>query len=282
MIDEILDKYFIENKRLGIEHRDKLFVTQASCNKLIAKGLTKLHGCCPRVAYYSCIGLSEKEVKKERSIARRLGDYTEMMLLNIFKNAGVLEDKAVKFIVEDINLSGKLDAIVKIDDERIGVEIKSLSSNKWINNHIFGSQWNKPTVKIEHLIQCMVYLYAYIGDINKFYLVYLRRDNGEYKEFLIELALVDNKLYPAIDGVVDYTLNCNDIIDNFKELKKCIDSDTVPKRGYMHLYSKEYAKLLYESKYMTKYMYEKYQESPFGDMECSNCGYKDICIKDGE
>jgi hypothetical protein len=284
MILPLIEKHLIDKKRLDIEHKDTFYVTQASCNRIINKktGLTKLVGCCPRAAYYSCIGMPENSANRNRELSRKLGDYTEYMLLNVIKDIGILYDKAVKFTIEDISVNGKLDAIVEIDNEKVGIEIKSLSSNKWTNNHIFGSKWDKPTPKINHLIQCMVYLYAYLGEINNFVLFYIRRDNGDCIEFNIELVLIDGKLYPSINGEVDYTLNCDDIINNFKILKELLDNDIIPMRGFHIEYTPEYAKELYLSGFLTKFMYEKFNEAPFGDFECRGCGFIDICIKDGE
>jgi CRISPR/Cas system-associated exonuclease Cas4 (RecB family) len=284
MIEKQIEAYSLNNKRIDSEHLDSYYAVYASCNKIINQqnGHTKVHGFCQRCAYYSCIGLSEKQTGPSRSIARKLGDYTEYMLLSILDKTGALTEKGVKFTLEEYKVNGKLDGIVKIDDIESGIEIKSISSSKWTIGNIFGTQYNKPKPKIEHVMQCIIYLLAFFGRLNNFYLIYIRRDNGDIKEFDISLALIDGVLYPAVDGVVWYDINCNDILDRFKLLDGYVQSNVVPPRSFSFVYTNAYAKQLFEDGFLSKYMYNKYLEEPFGDIECSSCGYKDLCIKDNE
>lgn len=284
MIIQEVEAYFANRKRLSIEHRDSIYVTNVSCDKIIDKesGFTKVCGTCTRAAYYSCIGAGEGGVGRNRDMARKLGDFTEYMLLKILEDNKTLVEKAVKFTIDDYRISGKLDAIITVDDAQAGLEIKSLSANEWTINSIFGSRWNKPAPKIEHLLQCMVYLYAYRGTIDTFYLVYIRRDNGDLKEFKLELVLVDGVLYPSIDGNVYYDVNCNNILDRARKLKNYIDTDIVPPRDYSIVYRKDYLDKLLRHNIVFKKRYDKFFDEPFGDIECMGCGYKDLCVKDGE
>lgn len=283
MIEQQIEQYVKNNKWDNTEHRETFYPSLSSCDKVINKKTkaTKPFGHCLRSSYYSCIGLSEKTIPSSRTITRKLGDYTEYMLLSLFEKNGILVEKGTKFLIESFKVSGKIDAIVKIDDCEYGVEIKSISSSKWTIGNIFGTQYNQPTPNIEHLLQCMIYLYAMIGRIDTFYLVYIRRDNGEIKEFEIKLALIDGIWYPTIDGKVIYDINCNNVLSRFAKLADYIETDTVPPRDYHFIYPNEYAKELNECGYLSRFMYNKYVEEPFGDFECSSCGYKDMCIKDG-
>lgn len=282
MISEQLEQYARNNKRDDEEHIGSYYAVYASCDKKISttQGITKVHGYCTRAAYYSCIGLSEVAPNSNRLLSRKLGDYTEYMLLSILDKNGVLDSKGVKFTFEKYKINGKLDAIVKIDDTLSGVEIKSISANKWTISNIFGSKWNKAEPKIEHLLQCMVYLSAFAGELDSFYLIYIRRDNGDTIEFKIELALIDGIFYPTVDGEVRYDINCNNMLDRFTALDSYLTSNIIPPRDYNFTYTQDYAEELFKSGWLTRYMYEKYLESPFGDIQCSSCGYKDICIKD--
>lgn len=284
MINEILETHFINKKRLPIEHKDSLYATFASCDRVIdiENNIRKHQGYCHRAAYYSCIGIGEKSRKLSHSLSSKLGDSTENLLLWIFKDIGILYDKSIKFKIEECNVSGRLDAILIIDDVKYGLEIKSLSSNSWTIGQIFGTKWNKPKPKLEHLMQCIVYLYAFINEIDTFKLLYIRRDNGDTKEFTIQLVLIDNMLYPLVDDEIYYDINCNNIIDKFKILNKYIEDDKLPPRSYSIEYTEKEAKLLFDIKYLSKNMYLKFLESKFGDFECMNCSYRDLCIKDGE
>jgi hypothetical protein len=282
MIDKQIEIYTLNNKREDIEHIGKYYPVYASCNLIInkSKGHTKVHGMCMRAAYYSCIGLSESTINTNRMIARKLGDYTEYMLLSVLDKNGSMVEKGVKFINETHNISGKLDAIIKVDDIESGVEIKSIGSNKWTVSEIFGSQWNKAKPKIEHLLQCIVYLNCFIGRLDKFYLVYIRRDTGEIKEFEISLALIDGILYPTVDGIILYELNSKNIFDRYIKLHEYLTNNQVPPRDYNFIYSQDYAKELYEDGFLSKFMYNKHLETPIGDFQCFGCGHRDICIKD--
>jgi uncharacterized protein YqgQ len=284
MIKLILENFFLKHKRLSIEHKDSIYAIYASCDKLInkQKNIYKHQGYCHRAAYYSCNGIGEKDRLLNHSLSSKMGDSVENMLLWMFKEEGILFDKAVKFKLEEYNVSGKLDAILLIDGEKVGIEIKSLSSNQWTINKIFGTKWNIAFPKLDHLLQCIIYLYAFKDEIDTFKLFYIRRDNCDTKEFKIQLALIDNILYPVIDGIPYYDINCNNILDKFKILNELVSNDELPPRSFSIEYTEQEIKELFESKFISKYMYEKYNECKFGDYECYNCSYKDLCLKDGE
>lgn len=284
MIIPIFKNFFLNHKRLAIEHKDSIYAIYASCDKLLNKdgSLYKHQGYCHRAAYYSCIGIGEKDRKLGHSLSSKLGDSVENMLLWMLKEENVLYDKAVKFKIEEYNVSGKLDAILLIDNEKVGLEIKSLSSSQWTINKIFGNKWETAFPKLEHLLQCIVYLYAFKDELSTFRLFYIRRDNCDTKEFKIELALIDEILYPVIDGVIYYNINCNNILEKFKILNNYILNDELPPRSFSIEYTEQEVKELFAAKFISKYMYEKYNDCKFGDYECSNCSYKDLCIKDGE
>lgn len=281
MIIDKLIKYS-NDKFLSFEQepRTSSYVTNASCFVQFENGLKKTLGSCTRASYYSAIGFKDADVESNRMFSRKLGDYTEYMLLSMMDKSGILIDKGVKFTIEETSTNGKLDAIVEIDGEKRGVEIKSLSSSKYTISKIFGSQWNSPYPKIDHLLQCTVYMFAYINELKKFNLIYIRRDNGDTKEFELELAAINGDLYPVVDGQIDYNISCNSIIDKFLYLKKCLENNIVPDRDYYFVYTDEYAETLYKNKFLSKTMYNKFLDNKFGDFECTTCSFRDMCIKE--
>lgn len=284
MIKNLLETYFLNNKRLGLEHKDSLYATFASCDKILnnENGITKHQGHCQRAAYYSCNGLGASERKLNHSISSKMGDSIEGLLIYIFSKLGVLYEKGVKFSIPKHNVNGRLDAILLYEEKKVGLEIKTLSSSQWTNNKIFGSKWNDPFPKLDHLLQCVVYLYAFLDEIDTFKLLYVRRDNGEIKEFSIQLALIDGILYPTIDGVLYQDINCKNIFEKFDYLNTCLENDTLPKRSYSIEYTDEEIEILYTYNFISKIAYDNFKKRKFGDFECTNCSYRDICIKDGE
>lgn len=282
-IKDTLNSFYLNRKRLDFEHKESIYATQASCDLKLSdtEEVYKHQGACLRASYYSCIGIPSLPRTLEHSLMSSAGNSIESFILWALKEEDTLVSKGDSFTIEELNVNGKLDAIINDEDgSEIGLEIKTLSSNKYINERVFGNNWNKPSPKLEHLLQVIVYLYAFKDRLDKFKLVYIRRDTGETIEFDIELALEDNKLYPVIDGKVYNKISCDSVISKFKELNSFISSDTIPPKSYSPVYTKEEMLLLNKHKFLSNYMKNKYEESPFGDFECSYCNYRDICDKE--
>lgn len=281
MIEELIGEYFQKNTRLNLEHKERMYPTQASV--FVDNGAyKKLQGKCLRAAYYSCSGIPELD--DERKVTgltiMKLGDYTEKMILDMMSNIGVLVESGTKFEIKNYNVFGKLDAIVKIDEEEIGVEIKSIGSNKYAVNSIFGSPWSEPTPKWAHLLQTLVYCYAFRERINKFILIYIRRDTGEIKEFTISVIVEGDNIYPVIDGKVEKRYSIGDVLKRYQELQKHLDEATVPQRDFVKIYPKHIIPQYVKVGLLSKRQAETYKTAPFGDFECRYCGYTTICDRE--
>jgi hypothetical protein len=265
--------------------RELLYPIHASCDKIINKenNFTRPCGICIRASYYSNIGFSEKNLDTGRFLSRKLGDFTEYMLLSLMEKSGSLVSKGDKFILEEQKISGRIDAIIKYNNEDVGLEIKSISSNKYILSKIFGGfAGSIPYPKVEHILQCMIYQYAFLSTLSKFVICYIRRDNGCIKEFEISLFMEDNDFYPVIDGIVDRSISLNNIFKRYDILSNSIKNSIPPQRDYLTLYSPEYVTQLLDEKAMSYTSYKKWKDEPFGDYECLNCYFKDICDKDSK
>lgn len=279
IIEDALALYFKERESTR-EHKDRLFPTQSSAYIDYVK-YKKLEGRCLRASYYSCIGVKEiDEMNIDRRLTLSLGEYTEDMLINIFNRTGILVDKGVKFEIEKYHISGKLDAIVKDGDKEAGVEIKSIGSNKWTVNSIFGSPWNVSAPKWQNLFQTIVYCYAFRERLPYFLLCYIRRDNGERKTFKIAIEPIKKKLYCVIDGIVDYRYTVNDILERYALLFEFIGKDEVPPREFLKIYDKNDIKDYVRVGFISKKQAENYNTTPFGDHQCKFCGYSNQCDKD--
>jgi hypothetical protein len=271
--------------RESFEHKDRLYPTSSSVYVDYGK-YKKLHGKCTRASYYACNGLLEEtsatDIEQlDRRFQQLEGEYAERMILDILDREGILIDKGLKFEIPKYKIFGKLDGIIKEDGKLVGLEIKSVGgNNKFTVNDIWGSQWNKPAPRWQNLFQTLVYCYAFREILDYFTIMYERRDTGERKYFKISIEPVKNKIYPVIDGIVDYRYTINDILDRYTELFKFLEINTPPPTEYMKLYPKEDIDTYVKYGFLSKKQGEKYREEPFGDFECRFCGFRKQCDKD--
>jgi hypothetical protein len=282
-IEEVLKESLLT--REPFEHKDRLYPTQASVYIDYGK-YKKLHGKCMRASYYACNGIKEEsnldsEEQLNRSLQQLEGEYTEKMILDILEKKKVLVDKALKFEVVKYNIYGKLDGIIVKDKKLVGLEIKSVGgNNQYTVNDIWGSQWNKPAPRWQNLFQTLIYCYAFRGTIDSFLIYYQRRDTGQRKVFNISIEPIKDKIYPVINGVVDYRYTINDMLDRFKLLGNCLKDGKIPPREFMGTYPEDQIKKYVELGIVSKKRYETYKTKPFGDFECAYCGFKDKCDKE--
>lgn len=278
MVVELLEKYFKDKGFEKREHKERFYPTQSSV-EVASQKYKRIQGRCLRSAYYACLGIQEeKEPSTSQSLIMEIGEYTEMMLLDIFKRNGILVDSGVKFEDPKYNISGKLDAIIDYNGIEFGVEIKSIGgNNKWTNNAIFGSNWNQPFPKWQNLLQTLVYCYCFRERLSDFVLLYIRRDTCEIKEFVISIVPDGDKIYPAINGEVIRTFSVTDILERYTLLNNYILAEKTPPRDFTLIYDPKYISLYLQLGLITKRQAESYAINPFGDMECKWCGYRNRC-----
>ncbi len=280
MISELLDAHFISKKQAQQKHLDRLFPTQSSTFIAYPK-YKKLEGKCMRAAYYHCMGMEESPGLTLRNhLIFKMGDYTEKMILDILKEKGDLVEEGTKFFNEQYNISGRLDAIIKHEGKEVGLEIKSIGSNKYAINHIFGSKWNEAFPKWQNLFQTIIYCYVFRDRIDEFIILYIRRDTCETKEFIVSLQPKDGKLYPCIDGKLDERFCVEDILERYSQLSEFIRLGILPPKEYQKIYPANMIQQYLKAGFMSRYMAEKYKTEPFGDINCRFCGYSDLCEQD--
>jgi hypothetical protein len=278
IVSNYIEGYLKSKSKDSFEHKDRLYPTFASVFVNYGK-YKRLEGKCLRAAFYHCIG---SESVNNKSIQEVLGEYVEDMLINMFKDQGILSDRAVRFSIDEYNIHGKLDAIINIDSVQFGVEIKSIGgNNKWVNNQIFGSIYNKPYPKWQHLLQTIIYCYAFREKLDSgFILLYIRRDTGECKEFLVSIEIYNGEMYIAVDGNIDFRFKIKDILDRYKALATYIKENKTPPKEYMKIYPKENILSYYKLGIISKKQLDNYYIEAFGDYCCKYCEYKDLCDKD--
>lgn len=282
MIQATLQDYFLSKARPPREHKDRFYPTQAS-TYIDYKTYKKLEGKCMRAAYYHCNAVPiDSEFSLTTNLIFDIGDYVESMILDKLDKAGILFEKSTKFSIKKYSISGRLDAIL-IDKEtgvKTGLEVKSIGSNKYTYQAVYGSRWNKPFPKWQNLFQTLVYCYAFRDTIDKFILLYIRRDTCEIKEFEISLMPKNKKLYACIDGKIDERFCIDDILKRYKMLQGYIEREELPEKEYQPTYKRQDIPTYQKLGVISKWQADKYSEAPFGDFECRYCDYASKCKED--
>lgn len=279
MSNAILDSIsnYISIRSNKSKEHNKYYPSQASCY-ISYNRYKKLYGKCLRASYYSCIGVKEES---QYTLAAFLGDDVEKSITKIYKANNILVDIDIKFEIEKYKISGKLDAIILENDKEVGVEIKSIGSNKFNNDTIFGIGNKKGFPKWNHLFQTLIYCYALRERLSYFYIHYIRRDTAENKIFKISIAPnKDGKIYPVIDGTIDYRFTINDLLDRYELLDFYVSNNKIPKKEFIETYSLDDINSMSELGLFSEKQMELYKRSPFGSIECKYCSFKNQCKED--
>lgn len=159
---------------------------------------------------------------------------------------------------EDIGLkaklSGRLDNLIIVDNEMVGVEIKTSFGRGIVEI----AKEGKP--KDEHLGQVALYL-KYSG-VKKFILFYLGRDNAYRTEF--EIKYVDDNTLSINGRNVPY--NSAKIIEKFK----AAEGTEIP--------GKSFEACIVNGEFKDKFQSDKIEYK--GDWQCRYCKYRTSCWKD--
>lgn len=184
MLKELIDQFYLDQQREKAQIR--FYITDA--------------GKCGRSVFFKFKNAPRKKMDPR---ILRIFDHGEQLHRNIFSilyrlKIGVTTEVSIP--AQEI-ISGRVDAILSINNENYILDIKS------INSSIFRGLTGP---KEENLYQIQLYLHFF--KIKKGILLYIDKDKQEFKEFIVEY---DSNL-------------CQGLLEKFKELQKKINSDTVP------------------------------------------------------
>ena len=178
----------------------------------------------------------------------------------------------------------------------VGIEIKSISGYKG-PRQVFGVKSKKghwislPEPKPEHLLQSILY-HMYFCILKKEYkywkLAYINRENGERKEFDIDLVkekIASGKYLHRV--YVDrqpykHDLYAEHILQRYQELHKHLEEESLPARDFDLFYDQEKINTLAERKLLSKQdmeLHAKNKKVKKGDWNCSYCPFKSICYE---
>ena len=155
---------------------------------------------CSRALYFKFKKYPKKDPEPRVLRIFDNGDYTHMRIVSVLFGLGIIRAVEIKIPPQEI-ISGRADAIIDIDSKPYVLEIKSIASYKF-------QRLEAPDQ--DHIKQIQLYMHYF--KIPDGILLYENKDKQELKEFVI-------KYDPFI---------VQDILKNFKKLKKQIDSDLLP------------------------------------------------------
>lgn len=290
------DPYVEETRKGGGRHPSSASVKyRNSHDEIVAVGK------CLRQQYYKQTGVPEEgQVDFGQTMKMLAGDVWSDYFSDKIKEAGFWRGTEVRFFNEQLNLSGRVDAVVSEEgaNKKVGVEFKTVGQFTK-KGKIVHSQSSPLAPGEDHVMQCMLYLYHWIPlGIDKWSLVYICRDSFEVGEHVIRLEVGEDGFhYPVISndmGVVEWKhLRLEDIISRWQQLELALDKKEVPERDYEIQYSNEKIKAMYDTGRLTKTNKTKVDRflksndlnsdvsaiEGFGDWQCRFCAYAQHCHK---
>ncbi|MDD3412605.1 MAG: PD-(D/E)XK nuclease family protein [Lachnospiraceae bacterium] len=239
-----------------------------------------------RTSFYQKIGAKETNpVSPAVTLMGYMGMKIEDGLIDLIKNMGLWENNNVKWQAK--GLSGEVDVICREDNDLWIVECKSCSgyhANKEVFGYMSGRGSNKRWVpgkpKIKHLMQAAIYADIGKGTCKGALIIYISRDEAKMQEFLIT---IDDQNRILIDGYPEDRFTMNDIYQRYQELQGYIDQNILPAPEYKHTYTDQEVDELLAAKEISAAAKEGHTSGskPHMDKECSYCGFRNLCMKDG-
>jgi len=234
-------------------------------------------GKCLRAQWYSWKGVPKSNAPDATACWKfRAGDAIHEVFPAMLREAGFDLCNEVAFKVTPPGLvypvSGRVDSLIELNGETIGVEIKS-TYGQGLTNRKTGVKY--AGAKPEHLLQIITYLHC--TTIDKFILVYLARDNFYRTQFLIQKAPCGGVLVNGEAADVTFP----DIIRRWQALEESLKTDSVPARDYFLQYPEDIALRKY-----TEYRETSTAKKPLtletwskdrGDWQCSYCDFSETC-----
>jgi len=279
---------FTTRKRISLPRQRSLYPSEASVILKEDSGILKPDGQCLRQTYYRLTG--EKPDVSHDAYTEWIfatGKGVEVILIELWKQMGILVENNVKFYDEERNISGEMDAIIRGSDGELYVlEVKSFAGYL-ASKEIMGNAHQQGHPKLHQMLQTL--LYVDLGKRLKLFecgkMIYYARDSGDRREFDITLTEDDGVLRPTVDGVIDYRFTMQDIYDRYAQVQMCYENKILPPRDYSIKWNDQEIEEGFLSGEVSKTKYDKWKKSPdknpVGSWRCSYCAWKKTCYKGG-
>lgn len=304
LIKERLGDVLLNSKVASSRKRDSNYPSAASVEYINEHKERTVAGKCLRRQYYEKREMPAESIETPEGLMKaKAGDVWSDWLSDKLKEAGCWAGTEVSFYNKSLNLSGRIDAVIKDinSDNLVGVEFKTVGT--FVSQGVI-----KPTAKYplapkeEHVLQVMLYLWHYKDyDIDKWVLFYMNRDSFEQREHIVRLGNHDGEVYPIIMnemGTLDWThLTLNNIISRWHQLELALKENKLPDRDYEVQYSNQKIIQMYKRNQLNKTESSKVQraltkftnidnsETPIltkGDWQCRFCPYAELCYSNLE
>jgi hypothetical protein len=210
---------------------------------------------------------------------QKVGKAIEQMEINHAKGAGVYvaDDIEFKLNIDNIIISGRMDAIYKDSEGNdICVEYKT-SEGYWFERDVYGKSFNRTAFpKHEHILQVMCYLKAH-DHIPYGVLFYLNRDKLETIEHKINL--INDTAY--VNGCIT-EFKMDSMIERWKLLTNYLDEKILPPPDFCPAYNVNDIDSKHQEGKITKKVYEEWltDDKVPGDTKCMYlCSFKNTCTK---
>jgi len=243
-------------------------------------------GTCIRASYFrhKSPEIAEKPSARSEYIFA-WGHIIEDFLTEKFKEMGIWYSNSVRVAIPEYGVSGEIDILLKLpnEDKPHLAECKTYYGYN-ATKEIMGNKSYAGSPRDSNLLQILLYLYATRGKLMDYgRLIYFARDNPtNRREFIISLHKEDGKHWPVIDGSIDYRFCVEDILNRYKELKKYIDSDTIPPNDFELIWNDKKVEREYKRGNVSKTKYLAWQKGKetVGDWACSYCSMQTTCWGD--
>ena len=279
---EATNEYLIRSKAINASTGVHFYPSEASV-VVNAGGVRKVLGCCLRQAYFRCTGVPGREYTPRTELQFELGKATEKMLVDKWKKMGIYEEESVRWLDEEHNISGELDAVIRSPDSQIYcVEIKSIHGYQ-ARKEIMGTAHTAGKPKDSHLLQTLVYTYHFKDQIAGSKMIYISRDNADVAEYDIRVIPDDingTLLWrPEINGVPCMSFTIEDVYARYASLKEHLARGIPPEREFELYYGDEKIERDYAAKALSRAKYTKWKKNGIrpGDWNCSYCPFKQAC-----
>ena len=267
-----------------------LYPTEASVK--LANGTVL--GACLRAGYLRCKeepGLPHTAYSQQ---IFKLGKANEDMIIDTWKEMGIFETRAVRFVNAEYNLSGELDCILKNPEtgKWFGAEVKTFYGYQ-AGVGIFGNKGHVGAPKIAHLLQTLIYAYEFKHKLPYFELFYMERGNGDKGSFRVEVvqdSQTKDLYWPKINGVIKKEFSINDIYKRYATLSDYIISSTMPDKEFEFRYNNEKIEQLFHDGSLSQSKYDAWKKvakntgavtyneyNRPGDWNCSYCMHRGFC-----
>lgn len=301
----------------GSKPKDHFHPSSASVKTKDKDGREVVYGTCLRRQYYEYLDfpiVGRTSARMSRIL--EMGDKYAQMFLEDFKRLGIYVADEVSFFIPEINVSGRIDALIKdpykapkpplrpAPQDLIGVEFKTVGGYQGVKGPVISTKEVSLCPKYENVLQVMIYL-DYYGKwgVNRWILLYIDRALGSGEEspkhYEMHYITLDDNGAPVIQNESGLTvwknITLKMVYDRFKTLDKAIKSRELPDRDFCLQFTNTQIKQMFdlgelnqaESKKVGKYLKKTEKvsdEDPpiitIGDWQCMRCPFTSTCYSD--